>query len=110
MKKGIIYTLFAIFIFSSCGTTKIEKSLDHIQLGMTKREVISILGNNYTIGGAAATRDGNIETLQYNSENIMQGTSTRINFNFLEGKLVEWFREKPRSLSKGEHEQHPRRD
>lgn len=107
MKKAIYFFIFSIAIFFSCGTTKLESNLQRIELGMTKQEVSSILGKNYTIMGSGRTPDGNIETWSYTDPNIMESDNKKIIVNFLDGRLDEWHREYiPTPPAKRENDKH----
>ncbi|HCO66484.1 MAG TPA: hypothetical protein DIT04_01835 [Dysgonomonas sp.] len=87
----LVLMLVVSFSFSSCGTTNLGSKLKRIEIGMTKREVIDILGNTYDVIGARDTPDGALETLRYT--NITVDGPIPYIVNFLDGKLVEWFKE-----------------
>lgn len=93
MKKGIICGLICLLALSACGTSKLESGVKELGLGMTKHEVISTLGKNYEVIGAAVTPDGNIETWKYSSWNAMTNETKKFIINFADGRLVEWHRE-----------------
>lgn len=79
-------------LFYSCGTTmNMGSKLKKIEIGMTKQEVINILGNTYDVVAARDTPDGTLEILRYTGMTI-DGYYPYL-VNFLDGKLVEWFME-----------------
>lgn len=92
MKKIIILAIGCSLILASCAST-METGLKRIELGMTKNEVKSLLGKNYTILGAAVTHDGNMETWSYKDPNVMAEQNKRIIVNFNDDRLVEWHQE-----------------
>jgi len=83
--------LFCVLSFSSCGTMHLGSKLKNVEIGMTKKEVINILGNNYDIVAARDTPDGPFEVLRYYNATIDGGIPYIV--NFLDGRLVEWYRE-----------------
>ena len=97
MKKRLFRSLLCIFsivLLFSCITTKLESGLQKLELGMTKQNVISVLGKGYKILGSGTTPDGDLETWIYTDGNVIAGsTSERIVLNFLDGRLDEWHRE-----------------
>jgi len=79
--------------FTSCGATfNMGSRLKKLEIGMTKSEVIKILGNSYDVVGARETPDGTIEIWRYTGVNMSDGNPTYI-VNILNGRLVEWFAE-----------------
>ena len=94
--KKIKYILSVIIVvsclsFASCGTMGLGSKLKKVEIGMTKSEVTNILGNNYDVMAARDTPDGTIETFRYESVTI-DGPVPYI-VSFLNGRLIEWFRE-----------------
>ncbi len=83
--------LFCALSFSSCGTMNLGTKLKSVEIGMTKNEVTSILGNSYDVVAARDTPDGALEVWRYHNV-TMEGAIPYI-VNFLDGRLVEWFRE-----------------
>lgn len=78
---------------SSCGTMNLGSKLKNVEIGMTKKEVTSILGNNYSVVTARQTPEGALEVLRYVSpfEGIYIVT-------ILDGKLVEWYHQSANEL------------
>lgn len=93
MKNIIFCSILFILVLASCGSTKLESGLQKIEIGMTKEQVISILGKSYIIMGAGSSPDGNLETWSYSDPNVMEDPNKRIIVNFLDGRLDEWHRE-----------------
>lgn len=58
-KMKWIYALLAILLLTSCGTLmqpyQMDSKMKDIELGMTKKEVISILGKDFESAGARMT-------------------------------------------------------
>ena len=61
-----LYVLLATFLLTSCGTLmqpyQMDSKMKDIELGMTKKKVISILGKDFESAGARMTSEGSIET------------------------------------------------
>lgn len=95
MKKVRIILSLAIFScilsFSSCGTMNLGSKLKKVEIGMSKKEVINILGTGYDQVAARDTPDGTLEILRYYNATI-DGTIP-YTVSFLNGTLVEWYRE-----------------
>lgn len=83
--------LTCVFTFSSCGTMSLGTKLKNVEIGMTKKEVISVLGSSYDVVAARDTPDGTLEVWRYNNVTI-DGPIPYI-VNFLDGRLVEWFKQ-----------------
>lgn len=92
--KKLIYLLMMTVALTACGSLQIEKKMRDVELGMTKRQVVSILGNNYESAGARQTQDGDIETIRYSSLTLTEKVDQYFILSFKDGKLVEWFKEK----------------
>jgi hypothetical protein len=93
MKNFKSFTAIAMIIccilFSSCGVTgsmNMGRKIKNVEIGMTKKEVIDILGNTYEVMAARDTPDGTLEVLRYSG---FWGHTYIV--NFVDGKLVEWF-------------------
>ena len=95
MKKLIILS-FILCLFASCSSynsmSKAKNNVKKVELGMTKKEVISTMGKVYEIVGASATREGiRVETLKYEGGDAISGMVDRYYFfTFEDGVLVEW--------------------
>lgn len=86
------------FLLTSCGTLmqpyQMDSKMKDIELGMTKKKVISILGKDFESAGARMTSEGSIETISYKTASMTENTEGYYLLSFKDGKLVEWFKEK----------------
>jgi hypothetical protein len=93
-----MYVLLATFLLTSCGTLmqpyQMDSKMKDIELGMTKKKVISILGKDFESAGARMTSEGSIETISYKTASMTENTEGYYLLSFKDGKLVEWFKEK----------------
>ena len=69
MKKMICqYVLLATFQLTSCGTLmqpyQMDSKMKDIELGMTKKKVISILGKDFESAGDRMNSEGTIEPIR----------------------------------------------
>lgn len=92
-KNLVLISLLACFL-SACVTGNyawsINEDIKKVQIGMTKNEVIQVLGKNYTITSASKDDEGNyIEVLGYESV-----YDEEYKLKFINNKLVEWNRER----------------
>lgn len=88
--KYILFSCFSICLFTSCGTTfnnakNADNNIQKLELGMTKIEVIAIMGKTYKRLEVKQTANGYQETLGY--EDLQDGL---YRFKLLDGKLQEW--------------------
>lgn len=97
-KMKWLYVLLATFLLTSCGTLmqpyQMDSKMKDIELGMTKKKVISILGKDFESAGARMTSEGSIETISYKTASMTENTEGYYLLSFKDGKLVEWFKEK----------------
>ena len=97
-KMKWIYALLAILLLTSCGTLmqpyQMDSKMKDIELGMTKKEVISILGKDFESAGARMPSEGSIETISYKTASMSENTEGYYLLSFKDGKLIEWFKEK----------------
>jgi len=96
--KKVIFTLVFTLALISCGTTNFVNRAKKLELGMTKKEVISVMGNDFRVISASQTPEGNIEVLRY----IASIDVTEYVIYLLDGKLVEWHEDIPNA-----HHPHP---
>ncbi len=95
MKKLIVISLIAC-LFAACSSynsmSKAKSNVRKVELGMTKKEVISVMGKVYEVAGASTTRDGmRVETLKYEGGDAISGLVDRYYFFTFENSiLVEW--------------------
>lgn len=92
MKKMIwLYVLLATFLLTSCGTLmqpyQMDSKMKDIELGMTKKKVISILGKDFESAGARMTSEGSIETISYKTASMTENTEA---YYLLISKTENW--------------------
>jgi len=92
--KSLILIPFIVCLLSACVSNNIvwstNKNIKKVQLGMTKDEVIQILGEKYMITSASEDNQGNhIEVLGYKSD-----SDEEYKLKFVNNKLIEWDRER----------------
>jgi len=86
MKRTLLTFLFAVTLtlaFTSCGSSSLVNKAKKLEIGMTKQEVVNIMGNDYITIAARQTPEGALETVKY-------GTYYLYIISFMDGKLVEW--------------------
>ncbi len=91
--KKIVCLCIAILLLSSCAASRFESKIKEVELGMSKRKVVSILGTGYEPAGARMTIDGPVETISYRATSLIRGEEDCYILSFQNGKLVEWFKE-----------------
>ncbi|MBP3518893.1 MAG: hypothetical protein J6K31_10955 [Parabacteroides sp.] len=99
MKRIYAGLLLFPLLLVSCGTLmqpyQMDSKMKEVELGMTKKKVISILGNDFESAGARMTSEGPIETISYKVYTLSDNNTEGYYFlSFKDGKLVEWFKEK----------------
>lgn len=106
MKKrllSILLSLATVFIFAACGSSSLTNKARNLEIGMTKKEVINVMGKGFTTLAARQTPEGALETIRY--ENIVEYPYI---ISFLDGKLVEWYVDEPRPENQHQHQHHHR--
>jgi hypothetical protein len=87
--KKIIVLCFAAVALASCASVgkylSIEKNIRKVEIGMTEREVVAIVGNHYEVGGMAR----NMKTLMYDYQ-MDDGSRKQYLFTFVDGKLQSY--------------------
>lgn len=96
--KKVIFTLVFTLMLISCGTTSLVSKAKKLELGMTKKEVVSAMGDNYRVISASQTPEGNVEVLRYTATI----DTTEYVIYLLDGRLIEWHEEIPN----GNHHSH----
>lgn len=81
--KKILFSLFVVVFLSSCGAAY-NSALKQIDLGMTKQEVVSLMGDKYT----EVDYKGNSETIKY-----VDRYKNHWYFTFVDGQLSKWYKE-----------------
>jgi hypothetical protein len=91
MRKTVFAALFSLVLLS-CAT--IRSGVRSLELGMTKSEVISKMGDDYEVETLRQTDRGNLEVLRYTQYTQPEAGAKMIPLeyymlHFLNGKLVE---------------------
>ncbi|MDH6316685.1 hypothetical protein M2459_002432 [Parabacteroides sp. PF5-5] len=102
MIRNVLFSLFIGCLLVSCSSytdaIKADSNIRKIQLGMSKRNVISVMGKSYRSVGAIQTPDGNVEILGYtNAEDGMY------KLHILNDKLIQWEYDKGRPPRREHH-------
>lgn len=92
IKSEVIVFLLSIWM-TGCVTNNLayrtNEKIKQVNLGMTKSEVIAILGPKYMIASSSKDEKGNpAEVLAYKSD-----SSEEYRLKFISNKLIEWNRE-----------------
>lgn len=86
-----LYVLLATFLLTSCGTLmqpyQMDSKMKDIELGMTKKKVISILGKDFESAGARMTSEGSIETISYKTASMTENTEGVLPVKFQRRKI-----------------------
>lgn len=91
MIKKLLLLFIPICIFTSCYTTRMKNELkaddnmQKVRIGMTKEEVVSIMGDTYKVMEAKQTADGYQEVIGYVD---LQNGIYRLRLS--NGKVAEW--------------------
>lgn len=85
MKKLFFILVISLSIIS-CETTNLVNKTKRLKLGMTKKELILLMGKDFKIVSASRTPDGDLEVISYN---IISEESNYIMY-LLNGKLDRW--------------------
>ncbi|HEV7381699.1 MAG TPA: hypothetical protein VGN64_18005 [Dyadobacter sp.] len=90
--KGVVVLLISLWL-SGCVTNNVayrtNERMKQVNIGMTKSEVIGILGQKYMISSSSKDEKGNpTEVLAYKSD-----SSEEYKLRFINNKLTEWNRE-----------------
>ena len=91
--KNIIIFFLAIFFLNACVMSnvawKTNEKIKKVEIGMTKDQVIQILGNKYMITSSSRNDKGSpVEVLGYKSD-----SNEEYKLMFVDNKLTEWNRE-----------------
>ncbi|MBN7810950.1 DUF3192 domain-containing protein [Algoriphagus sp. H41] len=92
--KHLFPALLLIAVFAACSPAMLSrmnaKSMSQLELGMSKQQLIEVLGNYYTISEKRMQGEDEIEVLSYRNypyeDEIYQ-------FVFVNKSLIEWHRE-----------------
>jgi hypothetical protein len=107
MKKFLLLLLFpAAVLLTSCAAIGNQmtaaRNMTRVELDMTKRDVVKIMGDTYEVIGSRATREGTEEIIGY-----LDANNDIYMLTFLNGKLVEYHKE---WLPKHDHDHDRGRD
>lgn len=80
--KKILLILSFVFVLVACKS--IDNTITQVDLGMTKQEILLILGNDYAIETLADTPEGRLEVLRFPKVH-----NPAYFLHFMDGKLVE---------------------
>lgn len=93
--KRITLIASIVILLSACasqfGVANLGSKVKQLEIGMTKKEVIKVLGTSYDIIGAGRTPQGTEETIRYSGLNAY-GYYV---FHFLDNELMEFYHEVP---------------
>lgn len=91
-KRLIVFCLIGHFLtgcVSNGITWSANANIKKIALGMSKEQVIQVMGNDYLVSSSSKDDDGNnIEILVYKSD-----SHEEYRLNFVNNRLTEWNRE-----------------
>lgn len=102
MKQRISIVLVGLtgLLLTACGSMiqsmQMDSKIKEIELGMTRKEVIARLGNDYEAVGAGVTPHGTFEKISYYTYSMTDGSEGYYILTFREGRLVEWYKDKKR--------------
>lgn len=90
--KYIAYIFSIVLLMTSCMSTinlwNADSNMRKIEIGMTKSEVVAIMGKTYEVVGASQEQDGTVEMIGYPSSQ----TEIYVLY-FLDGILQRWQKE-----------------
>lgn len=87
--RRITWVLFITIFLAACGSFKVyNKALKQIELGMTRQEVVSLMGDNYSTTGPRLVDDKELETLEYKDM-----YKNHFFFEFVDNHLYRWYKE-----------------
>ena len=91
MKKNLLY-LFTMLLLSACVSSvrMTSSKMNQLELGMTKEQVITILGNGYTIAEKRVEAGNQVEVLSYRD---FYKDDEFYMFLFTNDKLEKWHRD-----------------
>lgn len=87
--KKILVILFALSLFGACSSTHVSlvNRIKQLELGMSKKEALAIMGDRYRVESAMEVPEGSLEILLF--ENPWDSDYT---LYFLNGYLREYHR------------------
>ena len=89
MKKLIVALLMAIVV-TACGNMKVyNNALKQIELGMTRSEVVGLMGDKFNTTGTKVMDGKTYESLEY-----VDKYKNHFFFEFADNSLYKWYKEK----------------
>lgn len=87
--RKVIFAVFVAVLISACGSMKVyNNALKQIELGMTKEDVVSLMGDKYSTTGAR-----NIDGKQYEMIEYKDMYKNHFFFEFSNNSLYKWYKE-----------------
>lgn len=87
MKKVIFTVLISTLLFA-CSGKVYNSALKQVELGMTKGQVIGLMGDEYTTTGQRESWGKTYESLQYTDRYKFHWF-----FDFENNRLIKWYKE-----------------
>lgn len=92
--KPVFLALLLLAVFTACSPSMLSrmnsKSMSQLELGMSKQQLVEVLGNYYTISEKRMRGEDEVEVISYRNypyeDEIYQ-------FVFVNKSLSEWYRE-----------------
>lgn len=87
--KKILFVLFVSVLFIGCKSLKTyNEALKQIELGMTKEQVVGLMGNDYQTAGKIYDNNKEYETIEYKDMYKYHWI-----FQFENNSLYKWYKE-----------------
>lgn len=81
--KKLLFTLFIAIALTACGSKVYNTQLKQVELRMTQQELVTLMGNDYTI---LQQQDAYNQTIMYKDRYNNEWV-----FDFADGQLVRWY-------------------
>lgn len=87
--KKVLFALLVTTILAACGGLKTyNNALKQIELGMTKEQVVSLMGQDYQTSGKTYENNNEYEVIEYKDMYKFHWI-----FEFENNKLYKWYKE-----------------
>jgi ribosomal protein L19E len=87
--KKLLFAVFIATLLSACGSVKVyNNALKQIELGMTKEEVVSLMGKDYVVVDQKEINNSRYETIEYKDF-----YKNHWFFDFVDNSLNKWYKE-----------------
>ncbi|WP_165025346.1 MULTISPECIES: hypothetical protein [unclassified Dysgonomonas] len=89
--KKVIFTVLIVTLLSACGSVNLKRynsALKQIELGMTKEQVVSLMGDDYTTVEKITVENKDYETIEYKDM-----FKNHWFFSFIDNSLNKWYKE-----------------